>query len=113
MSKKVVLNLIGISSKIRKGEYLPGLEMASYYHYTNSESLVKIVKEKMLLSSEGSGFAFSAAESVFLTGKVKLNNFLVHLCVKISIHIRLIFHQVHILEGSDKIQQTSNLGEQL
>merc|ERR1712037_597087 len=46
-----------------------GCEMASYYHYTNSESLVKIVKEKMLLSSEGSGFAFSAAESVFLTGK--------------------------------------------
>ena len=27
--------------------------MATYYHYTNSESLVKIVKEKMLLSSEG------------------------------------------------------------
>ena len=107
MSKKVVLNLIEISSKIRKGEYLPGLEMASYYHYTNSESLVKIVKEKMLLSSEGSGFAFNAAESVFLTGKVKLNNLI------ISKHIRLIFHQVHILEGSDKIQQTSNLGEQL
>ena len=100
MSKKVVLNLIEISSKIRKGEYLPGLEMASYYHYTNSESLVKIVKEKMLLSSEGSGFAFNAAESVFLTGKVKLNHF-------------LIFHQVHIVKGSDKIQQTSNLGEQL
>ena len=47
--------------------------MAIYYHYTNSESLVNIVKEELLRSSEGSGLSSDAAYSVFFTEKVILN----------------------------------------
>ena len=44
--------------------------MATYYHYTDADSLVKIVREKLLLSSEGSGLSAAASESVFFTKKV-------------------------------------------
>ena len=47
--------------------------MAIYYHYTNSESLVNIVKEELLRSSKGSGLSSDAANSVFFTEKVILN----------------------------------------
>ena len=50
--------------------------MATYYHYTDADSLVKIVREKLLLSSEGSGLSAAASESVFFTKKV---NFCMHI----------------------------------
>ena len=43
--------------------------MATYYHYTNSDALVKIVQEKLLRSSEGC-LSSDVANSVFLTEKV-------------------------------------------
>ena len=46
----------------------------TYYHYTDSESLVRILKENLLRSSEGSGVSSHAADSVFFTKKV-LNKF--------------------------------------
>ena len=46
--------------------------MATYYHYTNSESLEQILKEELLLCTDGSGFSSSADESVFLTKKVSV-----------------------------------------
>ena len=42
----------------------------TYYHYTDSESLVRILKENLLRSSEGSGVSSHAADSVFFTRKV-------------------------------------------
>ena len=41
------------------------------YHYTDSESLVKIVKEKLLQATEGSVLDPDEDESVFLTQKVQ------------------------------------------
>jgi len=39
------------------------------YHYTDSESLVEIVKDKLILATEGSVFDQGAKESVFFTTK--------------------------------------------
>ena len=44
--------------------------MATYYHYTSSESLVQILKEELLHCTEGSGLSSLAEESVFFTKKV-------------------------------------------
>ena len=44
--------------------------MATYYHYTDADSLVKIVTDKLILSSEGSGLSAAANKSVFFTKKV-------------------------------------------
>ena len=46
------------------------------YHYTDSESLVKIVKEKLLHATEGAVLDPDDDESVFFTQKVlnKLNS---------------------------------------
>ena len=44
------------------------------YHYTDSESLVKIVKEKLLHATEGAVLDPDEDESVFFTQKV-LNKF--------------------------------------
>ena len=41
------------------------------YHYTNSESLVKIVREKLLHATEGAVLDPDEDESVFFTQKVK------------------------------------------
>ena len=46
--------------------------MATYYHYTNSESLVQILQEELLHCTEGSGFSASVEESVFFTKKVSV-----------------------------------------
>ena len=61
--------------------------MATYYHYTDADSLVKIVTDNLLLSSEGSGLSAAANESVFFTKKVNfvdLGGFVYHsvLCVQ-------------------------------
>ena len=42
----------------------------TYYHYTDSESLARILKENLLRCSEGSGVSSLAADSVFFTKKV-------------------------------------------
>ena len=41
------------------------------YHYTNSESLVRIVKEKLLHATEGAVLDPDEDESVFFTQKVQ------------------------------------------
>ena len=46
------------------------LDMAVFYHYTNSENLISIVKEEKLRCSDGAGFSANSVESVFLTRKV-------------------------------------------
>ena len=43
------------------------------YHYTDSESLVEIVKDKLILATEGSVFDQGAQESVFFTTKVNFD----------------------------------------
>ena len=43
------------------------------YHYTDSESLVEIVKEKLILATEGSVLDQGAKESVFFTTKVNFD----------------------------------------
>ena len=43
------------------------------YHYTDSESLVEIVKDKLILATEGSVFDQGAKESVFFTTKVNFD----------------------------------------
>ena len=43
------------------------------YHYTDSESLVEIVKEKLILATEGSVFDHGAKESVFFSTKVNFD----------------------------------------
>ena len=40
------------------------------YHYTDSESLVEIVKDKLILATEGFVLDQDAKESVFFTTKV-------------------------------------------
>ena len=47
------------------------------YHYTDSESLVEIVKDKLILATEGSVFDQGAKESVFFTTKVNFSTYLV------------------------------------
>ena len=44
--------------------------MIHLYHYTDSESLVKIVKQKLLQATEGSVLDPDEDESVFFTQKV-------------------------------------------
>ena len=61
--------------------------MATYYHYTNSESLVNIVKEELLRSSEGSGLSSDAANSVFFTEEVILNELKKHGCFVLFWHV--------------------------
>ena len=43
------------------------------YHYTDSESLVEIVKDQLILATEGSVLDQGATESVFFTTKVNFD----------------------------------------
>ena len=67
--------------------------MAVFYHYTNSENLISIVKEEKLRCSDGAGFSANSVESVFLTRKVWNKYFLQLLFVNIQVCGYLIYYK--------------------